>query len=115
MTNLPATRIGDMDRQGVVWRIFEDINMSTISSSTTFDKWSLVPSGLNSTVKLVPVAGKEETLTMTLKGLVQETDGKYYLQYLLSIVGSEISSVAISDVGGKAFTVSRLRSETMAP
>jgi hypothetical protein len=93
-----------MDRQGVVWRIFEDINMSTISSSATFDKWSLVPSGLNSTVKLVPVTGREEALTMTLKGLVQETDGKYYLQYLLSVAGSEISSVAISEVGGKSFT-----------
>ena len=104
VTNLPANRISDMDRQGVVWRIFEDINMSTISSSATFDRWSLVPSGLNSTVKLVPVAGKEEALTMTLQGLVQETDGKYYLQYLLSIAGSEISSVAISEVGGKAFT-----------
>ena len=104
VTNLPANRISDMDRQGVVWRIFEDINMSTISSSATFDKWSLVPSGLNSTVKLVPVAGREEALTMTLKGLVQETDGKYYLQYLLSVAGSEISSVAISEVGGKSFT-----------
>jgi len=104
VTNLPANRISDMDRQGVVWRIFEDINMSTISSSATFDRWSLVPSGLNSTVKLVPVAGREEALTMTLKGLVQETDGKYYLQYLLSVAGSEISSVAISDADGKAFT-----------
>ena len=104
VTNLPANRISDMDRQGVVWRIFEDINMSTISGSATFDKWSLVPSGLNSTVKLVPVAGREEALTMTLKGLVQETDGKYYLQYLLSVAGSEISSVAISEVGGKSFT-----------
>ena len=104
VTNLPANRISDMDRQGVVWRIFEDINMSTISGSNTFDNWLLVPSGLNSTVKLVPVASREETLTMTLKGLMQDTNDKYYLQYLLSVVGSELNTVTISDVDGKVFT-----------
>lgn len=104
VTNLPANRISDMDRQGVVWRIFEDINMSTISGSNTFDNWFLVPSGLNSTVKLVPVASREETLTMTLKGLMQDTNDKYYLQYLLSVVGSELNTVTISDVDGKVFT-----------
>lgn len=104
VTNLPANRISDMDRQGMVWRIFEDINMSTISGSNTFDNWVLVPSGLNSTVKLVPVASREETLTMTLKGLMQETNDKYYLQYLLSVVGSELNTVTINDVDGKVFT-----------
>ncbi|MBR2154540.1 MAG: glycosyl hydrolase family 2 [Bacteroidaceae bacterium] len=59
VTNLPANRIRKMDEDGTQWRIFEDINISTISASnnvgTTADSfagWSLVPSGLNSAVTL---------------------------------------------------------------
>jgi hypothetical protein len=63
VTNLPANRIRRMDIDGTKWRIFEDINISTISASnnvgTTADSfagWALVPSGLNSAVCLRAVS-----------------------------------------------------------
>ena len=56
VTNLPANRIAWMDRQGVPWRKFHDINVVDIKyKHTTYDGWDLVPSGLASTVTLRPV------------------------------------------------------------
>ncbi len=56
VTNLPANRIADYDRQGKVWRIFKDANIATFSSQNrTYNHWTLMPSGLNSEVKLIPV------------------------------------------------------------
>ena len=57
VTNLPANRIRQMDENGTVWRIFDDINISVISSAEgttkdSFASWKLVPSGLNSPVSL---------------------------------------------------------------
>lgn len=59
VTNLPANRIRQMDANGTIWRIFDDTNFNTISgtdvgtTSTSFAGWKLVPSGLNSEVKLL--------------------------------------------------------------
>ena len=56
VTNLPANRIAALDRKGVKWRKMKEINVVDINyKKTTYDKWELVPSGLNSTVKLVEV------------------------------------------------------------
>ena len=53
VTNLPANRIADLDRQGVKWRKMEEINVVDINyKRTTYDQWEPVPSGLNSEVKL---------------------------------------------------------------
>ncbi|MBQ7420308.1 MAG: glycosyl hydrolase family 2 [Prevotella sp.] len=53
VTNLPANRIADLDRQGVVWRKFKEINVVDINyKKTLYDQWEPVPSGLNSPVKL---------------------------------------------------------------
>lgn len=57
VTNLPANRIRQLDKNGTVWRIFDDINFSVISSAEgttkdSFASWNLVPSGLSSTVTL---------------------------------------------------------------
>ncbi len=57
VTNLPANRIRQMDKDGTEWRIFDDINISVISSAEgttkdSFASWNLVPSGLNSAVSL---------------------------------------------------------------
>lgn len=47
VTNLPANRIADYDRKGVVWRIFQEINFVSITyKPTQFDKWDILPSGL---------------------------------------------------------------------
>ena len=53
VTNLPANRIADLDRKGVEWRKFKEINVVDINyKKTLYDQWVPVPSGLNSTVKL---------------------------------------------------------------
>ena len=54
VTNLPANRIAELDRQGVKWRKMKEINVVDINyKKTTYEKWEPVPSGLNSSVKLV--------------------------------------------------------------
>ena len=53
VTNLPANRISELDRQGVKWRKMEEINVVDINyKRTTYDGWEPVKSGLNSEVKL---------------------------------------------------------------
>ena len=55
VTNLPANRIAQMDREGVPWRKFKDINIADLHyKNTRYDTWSPVPSGINSEVKLIP-------------------------------------------------------------
>ena len=56
VTNLAANRIADLDRRGVPWKRFHDINFVNIRYEP-FDaaKWEPVPSGLPGPVRLVPV------------------------------------------------------------
>lgn len=54
VTNLPANRIAELDRQGYKWRKFEEINVVDINyKKTTYADWQPVASGLNSKVKLI--------------------------------------------------------------
>ncbi len=54
VTNLPSNRIAELDRQGVKWRKMEEINVVDINyKKTLYDQWELMPSGLNSQVKLI--------------------------------------------------------------
>ena len=54
VTNLPANRISELDRQGVKWRKMEEINVVDINyKKTLYDQWEPMPSGLNSEVKLI--------------------------------------------------------------
>ncbi len=56
VTNLPANRIADMDRRGVKWRIFKDINMAALGyKKGTYAGWQPVPSGLLGPVRILPV------------------------------------------------------------
>ena len=53
VTNLPANRIADMDRRGVQWRKFDDINIVNINyKHRTYNRWKPMPSGLNSSVRI---------------------------------------------------------------
>ena len=53
VTNLPANRIAELDRQGIQWRKMEEINVVDINyKKTLYDQWELMPSGLNSQVTL---------------------------------------------------------------
>lgn len=63
VTNLPANRIAEMDRNGETWRIFKDVNIAAVNSrqvvtyeqANSYGWWETVPSGLNSTVRLIPL------------------------------------------------------------
>ena len=104
VTNLPANRISEMDRKGTVWRIFEDINMSNISTSS-YAEWAPVPSGLNSQVRLIPVATQETAMTLKQERMIVLQDGNYYPQYTLTLpIGSKITAVTMTDAAGTAFT-----------
>lgn len=56
VTNLPANRIAEYDRQGIKWRKFKDINVVGINyKKGGYGHWHTVPSGLLGPVKLVPM------------------------------------------------------------
>lgn len=56
VTNLPANRIADMDRRGVKWRIFKDINMAALGyKKGTYADWKPVWSGLLGPVRIIPL------------------------------------------------------------
>lgn len=53
VTNLPANRIAELDRKGVNWRKFNEINIVDINyKKTGYENWTPVKSGLNSEIKL---------------------------------------------------------------
>ena len=53
--NLPANRIAALDRQGVQWRKFKEINVVDLNYKRNhYDNWTPVPSGLCSEVKIIP-------------------------------------------------------------
>ncbi len=54
VANLPANRIAQLDRDGVEWRKFKEINVVDLNyKNTLYDKWDPVPSGLNSPVRII--------------------------------------------------------------
>ena len=55
VTNLPANRIAELDRQQVPWRRFKEINVVDLNyKKTGYGHWTPLPSGLNGVVKLIP-------------------------------------------------------------
>lgn len=59
VTNLPANRIADLDRRGVEWRKFKEINVVDLNyKKTKYSDWTPVPSGLCSEVRLIPAVLK---------------------------------------------------------
>lgn len=56
VTNLPANRIADLDRRGVQWRKFNEINVVNLRyKADSYGSWEPVKSGLNSEVVLRPL------------------------------------------------------------
>ena len=106
VTNLPANRIRQMDIDGTVWRIFEDTNINTISNSTTYTNWALVPSGLNSQVKLVPLVQIEKVLDAEFVGFVADENesGTYYQQYQVAVPGQEITALSVVEASGNSYS-----------
>lgn len=59
VTNLPANRIAEMDRQQVPWRKFKEINVVDRNyKKTGYGHWTPVESGLLGPVKLTPLRAK---------------------------------------------------------
>lgn len=59
VTNLPANRIAELDRQEVKWRKFKEINIVNLNyRPSSYAHWAPMPSGLNSEVRLIPVNRK---------------------------------------------------------
>ena len=51
VTNLPANRIADMDRKGIVWRKMKEINVVDINyKKTSYAAWEPVKSGISKVV-----------------------------------------------------------------
>lgn len=56
VTNLPANRISQLDREGYPWRKMEEINVVNIHyKKTSYADWTPMPSGLNSDILLYKV------------------------------------------------------------
>ena len=114
VTNLPANRIRQMDIEKVNWRIFEDANISTISSSNTYANWKLVPSGLNSQVQLVMLSSLEESMKVALKGMTKDDNGVCYATYDVTMpVGKKLESLSMTDQNGVAFEGFRLKKDSV--
>lgn len=55
VTNLAANRIRDLDRKGIEWKKFEDINfVDHLYQPFDASDWDVEPSGLNGPLKLLP-------------------------------------------------------------
>ena len=59
VTNLPANRIAELDRQGVPWRKFKNEYYDVRYELSTYGNWDPMPSGLNSSVRIYKLT--EET------------------------------------------------------
>ena len=56
VTNLPANRIADMDRQHIPWRKFKDINVAALNyKKGDYSHWQPMESGLLGPVQLIPM------------------------------------------------------------
>ncbi len=57
VTGLAANYVAEMDRRGIVWRIFKNANIANLKGGAVsyYGNWDVMPGGLNSTVKLIPV------------------------------------------------------------
>ena len=57
VSNLGANRISKLDREGVEWRKFNEINVVDLNyKNTRYDQWAPMPSGLCSSVRLLTYA-----------------------------------------------------------
>ena len=55
VTNLPANRIAQLDREGKQWRIFKEINLVDLNyKKTGYAHWAPMPSGLLGPVRVIP-------------------------------------------------------------
>ncbi|MBR6121384.1 MAG: glycosyl hydrolase family 2 [Prevotella sp.] len=110
VTNLPANRIRQMDIDGVQWRIFKDVNIldivggSTSQSGVTYNNWELMPSGLNSTVRLVPLRLQATELTTQLCAFAQDGDDFFPTYSLTTPSGQPVATLSVTDTEGRPYS-----------
>lgn len=110
VTNLPANRIRQMDINGTVWRKFKDVNIldivngSTSQSGITYNNWSLVPSGLNGSVKLIVLRKQLEELKAELVSFANDGNDYYPTYQLETPTGAAIDNLSVTDADGNIFS-----------
>ena len=57
VTGLAANYVAEMDRRGIKWRIFKNANIANLKGGPVsyYGNWDVMPCGLNSTVRLIPL------------------------------------------------------------
>ena len=57
VTGLAANYVAEMDRRDIKWRIFKNANIANLKGGAVsyYGGWDVMPGGLNSTVKLIPL------------------------------------------------------------
>ena len=57
VTGLPANYVAEMDRRGIIWRKFKDANIANLKGGkiSYYGNWDVMPAGLNSTIRLIPL------------------------------------------------------------
>jgi hypothetical protein len=111
VTNLPANRIAQMDRDGVAWRRFGDVNILDIVGGKTsqggvrYNDWQLVPSGLNGTpVRLVPLRRLSTELQMRFATFEQVGDNFYPVYVLTTPSGQQPATLTVTKADGTPYT-----------
>lgn len=58
VTSLAANYVAEMDRQGIIWRKFKNANIANLKGGKVsyYGNWDVMPCGLNSEVKLIPMS-----------------------------------------------------------
>lgn len=110
VTNLPANRIAQMDRDGAVWRRFGDVNIldivggKTSQSGVRYNDWQLVPSGLNGTpVQLVPLRRLSTELQARFATFDRQGDDFYPVFVLTTPSGQQPAQVTITQDDGSPY------------
>jgi hypothetical protein len=109
VTNLPANRISQMDRDGVVWRLFEDVNILGIQNGSegsrveSYASWSPMPSGLNSNVRLLSLLPDEprlETILHEMRAVENEGGTLYWPVYRVTSSTGQMASATLTTTDG---------------
>lgn len=117
VTNLPANRISQMDRDGVEWRKFKDVNILDIAGGNTsisglnYANWTPVPSGLASTVRLVPLRTQDTALKATFGGFEADVNDYYPVYRLEAPSGLAINNISLTASDGSNYTDYELKAQ----
>ncbi len=112
VTNLPANRIAQMDRDGVEWRRFGDVNIldivdgKTSQAGVNYRGWEPVPSGLGdgTPVRLIPLRRLSSELQTRFACFEQSGEAYYPVYRLTTPSGQAPATLTISQSDGTSYT-----------